>query len=208
MNGRYFTVSSCINTAVLCVHIVWRESGAGSDKGSSWIWQNGKRKKPDDWDVDSKGQHDVHPVRNTAACEHLILFCFTAFKFSHTRYRALGPELIPVYKQSTRIWLVNVKSSPRQWAAITYTTSPASLRRKHSPDGATTDLDGESLIAAHYSFIKRQRIKSWFDLVGWPPADGLSTLVVSHQLKVDTESSPASDRRSTDVLDVPRQQPK
>ena len=23
-------------------------------------------------------------------------------KFSHTRYRALGPELIPVYRQSTR----------------------------------------------------------------------------------------------------------
>ena len=23
-------------------------------------------------------------------------------KFSHTRYRALGPELIPVYKQSAR----------------------------------------------------------------------------------------------------------
>jgi len=24
-------------------------------------------------------------------------------KFSHTRYRALGPELIPVYKQSARM---------------------------------------------------------------------------------------------------------
>ena len=29
---------------------------------------------------------------------------------SHTRYRALGPELIPVYKQSARRWLL--KSSP------------------------------------------------------------------------------------------------
>ena len=25
-------------------------------------------------------------------------------KFSHTRYRALGPELIPVYRQSARRW--------------------------------------------------------------------------------------------------------
>jgi len=31
-------------------------------------------------------------------------------KFSHTRYRALGPELIPVYRQSARRWLF--KSSP------------------------------------------------------------------------------------------------
>ena len=31
-------------------------------------------------------------------------------KFSHTRYRLLGPELIPVYRQSARRWLF--KSSP------------------------------------------------------------------------------------------------
>ena len=27
---------------------------------------------------------------------------FKKVKFSHTRYRALGPELIPVYRQSAR----------------------------------------------------------------------------------------------------------
>ena len=30
--------------------------------------------------------------------------CKVKVKFSHTRYRALGPELIPVYKQSARRW--------------------------------------------------------------------------------------------------------
>jgi len=31
--------------------------------------------------------------------------CSKNVKFSHTRYRALGPELIPVYRQSTSSWL-------------------------------------------------------------------------------------------------------
>ena len=30
--------------------------------------------------------------------------CSLKVKFSHTRYRALGPELIPVYRQSARRW--------------------------------------------------------------------------------------------------------
>jgi len=42
-------------------------------------------------------------------------------KFSHTRYRALGPELILVYRQTAGTWLF--KSSP-ETAAIT-ATSPA-----------------------------------------------------------------------------------
>jgi len=29
-------------------------------------------------------------------------------KFSHTRYRALGPELIPVYRQSARRWFESI----------------------------------------------------------------------------------------------------
>ena len=36
----------------------------------------------------------------------VLLFCFlVSVKFSRTRYRALGPELIPVYRQSTCRWL-------------------------------------------------------------------------------------------------------
>ena len=31
-----------------------------------------------------------------------LLSCKGKVKFSHTRYRALGPELIPVYRQSAR----------------------------------------------------------------------------------------------------------
>ena len=59
-------------------------------------------------------------------------------------------------------------------------------------------------------------MKGWVGLVGWPVADGLPTLVVTHQLQVgwlthisghpsaagqaqDRESSPARDRRSTTV---------
>jgi len=34
-------------------------------------------------------------------CDALIT-CVKKVKFSHTRYRALGPELIPVYRQSAR----------------------------------------------------------------------------------------------------------
>ena len=33
---------------------------------------------------------------------HLISVKIKKVKFSHTRYRALGPELIPVYRQSAR----------------------------------------------------------------------------------------------------------
>jgi len=47
-------------------------------------------------------------------------------------------------------------------------TRPASLPRKHSPGGATTDWGGEHIIAAHYSFIDPERMKGWDDLVGWP----------------------------------------
>jgi len=35
-------------------------------------------------------------------------------KFSHTRYWALGPELIPVYRQSAHKWLYDFKPSKRQ----------------------------------------------------------------------------------------------
>ena len=49
------------------------------------------------------------------------------------------------------------------------------LPSKHSPDGASTDLDGEHLIAAHNSFIDPERMKGWVGLVSWSVADGLLT---------------------------------
>ena len=44
-------------------------------------------------------------------------------------------------------------------------------------------------------------MKGWVGLVGWPVADGLPTLVVTHQLQVErrTKSSPVRDQRSTTV---------
>ena len=41
------------------------------------------------------------------------------------------------------------------------------------------------LISAYYSFIDPERMKGWVGLVGWPVADGLPTLVVTHQLQVE-----------------------
>jgi len=43
----------------------------------------------------------------SVAYETMTSNCFPLKRvmFSHTRYRALGPELIPVYRQSARRWL-------------------------------------------------------------------------------------------------------
>jgi len=55
-------------------------------------------------------------------------------------------------------------------------------------------------IAAHYSFIDPERMKGWVAcLVGWPIADGLPTLVVTHQLQVERRTAKAR-RPKTDVL--------
>ena len=35
-------------------------------------------------------------------CRRVARLVLKKVKFSHTRYRALGPELIPVYRQSAR----------------------------------------------------------------------------------------------------------
>ena len=39
------------------------------------------------------------------------------------------------------------------------------LPRKRSPDGASTECDGEHLIASHYSFVDPQRMKGWVGLL-------------------------------------------
>ena len=57
-------------------------------------------------------QQSVLPTRRHASAGTVsVCLCLTQVnvlskkvKFSHTRYRALGPELIPVYRQSTRRW--------------------------------------------------------------------------------------------------------
>ena len=52
------------------------------------------------------------------------------------------------------------------------------------------------LIPADYSFIDPERMKGW---VGWPIADGLPTLVVTHQLQVERRTGKVS-RPEIDVL--------
>ena len=45
------------------------------------------------------GVSNTHPDTQTAQRQTSVK---VKVKFSHTRYRALGPELIPVYRQSAR----------------------------------------------------------------------------------------------------------
>ena len=55
------------------------------------------------------------------------------------------------------------------------------------------------LIPAYYSFIDSERMKGWVGLVGWPVADGLPTLVVTHQLQVERRTGKVR-RPEIDVL--------
>ena len=48
-------------------------------------------------------------------------------------------------------------------------------------------------------FIDPERMKGWVGLVGWPVADGLPTLVVTHQLQVEHRTGKVR-RPETDVL--------
>ena len=48
-------------------------------------------------------------------------------------------------------------------------------------------------------FIDPERMKGWVGLVGWPLADGLATLVVTHQLQVERRTGKVR-RPETDVL--------
>jgi len=53
------------------------------------------------------------------------------------------------------------------------TTPCLHLLCKRSPDGTTTDCGRRHLIAAYFSFIDPERMKSWVGQVGWPIADSL-----------------------------------
>jgi len=53
-------------------------------------------------------------------------------KFSHTRFRALGPELIPVYRQSARRWLEAIHP------AVVCHYFPPGLRLPSQPKSVTT----------------------------------------------------------------------
>jgi len=87
-------------------------------------------------------------------------------------------------------------NSSTQWqAAITFRQACGYLCSFHqmSSDGSTHPTQ------AYYSFIDPERMKGWVGLVGWPVADGLSTIVVTHQLQVECRTGKVC-RPETDVL--------
>jgi len=57
------------------------------------------------------------------------------------------------------------------------------------------------LIPAYYSFTDPERMKGWVGLVGWPVADGLPKLVVTHQLPVERRTGKVR-QSETDVLQL------
>jgi len=48
------------------------------------------------------GQEPPEKELNNFFCRSTAVVPLKRVKFSHTRYRVLGPELIPVYRQSAR----------------------------------------------------------------------------------------------------------
>ena len=104
-------------------------------------------------------------------------------KFSHTRYRALGPELIPVHRQSARRWREVNHAIDLAVGCITFCQACGYLRSFHQ---MALPVNGNTIwFQLYYSFVDPERMKGWVGLVGWPVADGLSTLVVTHQLQVE-----------------------
>ena len=122
-------------------------------------------------------------------------------KFSHTRYRALGPELIPVYRQvSPQVTWSNSRHKPGSSLPLLSARPAFYLRSFHQ---MALPVNGSThLIPAYYSFYrprKDERLSwpSWLAYSRWlthisghPSAAGRAQ---------DRESSPARDRRSTTV---------
>ena len=118
-------------------------------------------------------------------------------KFSHTRYRALGPELIPVYRQSARRWPEVNHATDLAVGCHYFPPVCGYLRSFHQ---MALPVNGSThLIPAYYLFIESERMKGWVGLVGWPVADGLPTLVVTHQLQVERRTGKVR-RPETDIL--------
>jgi len=53
-------------------------------------------------EIDDNQNDDEEVARSEASGHTSLKLSAKKVKFSHTRYRALGPELIPVYRQSAR----------------------------------------------------------------------------------------------------------
>ena len=131
----------------------------------------------------------------------IILYVKVKVKFSHTCYWALGPELIPVYRQSARWWHeVNHAIDPA--VGCRYFLRGLWLPPYLSPDGNTCKWQhtSDSSLTTHLSTQKgwKAELTSWLTCRGWfthisghPSAAGRAQ---------DRESLPVRDRRSTTVL--------
>ena len=71
---------------------------------------------------------------------------------------------------------------------------PRSFHQMALPVNGSTHL-----IPAYYSIYRSRKDKGWVGLVGWPIADGLPKLVVTHQLQVECRTGKVR-RPETDVL--------
>ena len=141
-----------------------------------------------------------------SVCMLDFILCQTAVKskrkkFSHTCYRALGPELIPVYRQSAHR-LPEVNHAIDLVVGCHYFLPGLRLPPQLSPDGATCKRQHTSdpALLLIYRPRKDERLSwpSWLTCSGWftsisghPSAAGRAQ---------DRESSPVRDRRSTTVL--------
>ena len=126
-------------------------------------------------------------------------------KFSHTRYRALGPELIPVYRQSARRWR-EVNHAIDLAVGCHYFLPGLRLPMLRTPDGATCKRQhtSDSSLLVIYRPRKDERL-SW---TSWLTCSGRFTHISGHPSAAgraqDRESSPVIDRRS---ITVPHHQP-
>ena len=127
----------------------------------------------------------------------MMFLRFPVPRFQRPRYRALGPELIPVYRQSARRWREVNHAIDKAVGCLTFCQACGYLRSFHQ---MALPVNGSThLIPAYYSFIDPERMKGWVGLVGWSAADGLPTLVVTHQLQVERRTGKVR-QSETDVL--------
>jgi len=90
-NGKHVQPVSC-SLAMSGLKMPWCDSPSG--------WVTSTSTSPH---VGRPRRYEPHASATTPGCiDSAISLTYSKSKFSHTRYRALGPELIPMYRQSAR----------------------------------------------------------------------------------------------------------
>jgi len=117
-------------SGVLC----WSQISCGSADVGEWYCEELMAS------MDSNTQH---PMNHSLSVFTPIITIFLLpsqylagkVKFSHTHYQALGPELIPVYRQSDRRWLF--KSSPNSNLPLLSARPVVTAKECHCPPTST-----------------------------------------------------------------------